>query len=84
MAHAAPTKRSPQNWLPGKRCERRLRRRVWPSARPPVGLYFQKAIAAAQKRHLAAIKALAEVRKLALPAVQLDIAKKQVNVAGAR
>ena len=38
-------------------------------------------ITAAQKRYLAAIKGLAEVRKLALPALQVNIARKQVNVA---
>lgn len=47
----------------------------------PLGLYYQKCISAAQKRHLAAIKGLAEVRKRALPALQVNIAKKQVNVA---
>ena len=47
----------------------------------PLGLYYQKVISAAQKRYLAALKGLAEVRKLALPALQVNIAKKQVNVA---
>jgi hypothetical protein len=46
-----------------------------------LGLYYQKCISAAQKRYLAAIKGLAEVRKLALPTLQLNIAKKQINVA---
>jgi hypothetical protein len=46
------------------------------------GEYHQKVITAAQKRHLAAIKGLSEVRRLALPALQVNIAKKQVNVAG--
>ncbi|VTR91696.1 Marine sediment metagenome DNA, contig: S01H1_S39905 (Fragment) OS=marine sediment metagenome GN=S01H1_80896 PE=4 SV=1 [Gemmata massiliana] len=45
------------------------------------GQYYQKTMTAAQKRYLAAIKGLAEVRKLALPALQVNIAKKQVNVA---
>jgi hypothetical protein len=44
------------------------------------GLYFQKALSAAQKRYLAAIKGLADVRRLALPALQINIAKKQLNV----
>lgn len=47
-----------------------------------LGAYYQRSISAAQKRYLAAIKGLAEVRKLALPALQVNIAKKQVNVAG--
>ncbi len=45
------------------------------------GSYYQKSITAAQKRYLAAIKGPAEVRKLALPARQVNIAKKQVDVA---
>jgi hypothetical protein len=37
----------------------------------------------AHKRYLAAIKALALVRKLVVPVLQVNIARKQVNVAGA-
>jgi hypothetical protein len=44
------------------------------------GLYYQKCISAAQKRYIAAIKGLADVRRLALPALQVNIAKKQINV----
>ena len=47
-----------------------------------LGAYYQRSISAAQKRYLSAIKTLAVVRKLALPVLQLNIAKKQVNVAG--
>jgi hypothetical protein len=47
-----------------------------------VGMYYQKAIDRAHKRYLSAIKTLAVVRKLALPVLQVNIAKKQVNVAG--
>jgi hypothetical protein len=36
----------------------------------------------AHRRYLTAIKTLATVRKLALPVLQVNIAKKQVNVAG--
>ncbi len=43
--------------------------------------YFQRSLTAAQKRYLAAIKALAVVRKLAVPVLQVNIAKKQVNIA---
>jgi hypothetical protein len=46
-----------------------------------LGTYYQRCITSAQKRYLAAIKALALVRKLALPALQVNIADKQVNVA---
>jgi hypothetical protein len=35
----------------------------------------------AHKRYLSALKALAQVRKLALPVLQVNIADKQLNVA---
>jgi hypothetical protein len=44
--------------------------------------YYQRSITSAQKRYLAAIKTLAVVRKLAVPVLQVNIARKQVNVAG--
>jgi hypothetical protein len=47
-----------------------------------LGAYYQRCISAAQKRYLAAIKTLALVRKLAVPVLQVNIARKQVNVAG--
>jgi hypothetical protein len=49
----------------------------------PVAIYFQKSIGMAQKRYLSAIKALAQVRRLQLPAnIQVNIGEKQVNIAG--
>jgi hypothetical protein len=47
-----------------------------------LGLYYQRSISSAQTRYLGAIKTLALVRKLAVPVLQVNIAKKQVNVAG--
>jgi hypothetical protein len=47
-----------------------------------LGSYYQRCISSAQKRYLAAIKTLAVVRKLAVPVLQVNIARKQVNVAG--
>jgi hypothetical protein len=47
-----------------------------------LGNYYQKSIDRAHRRYLSAIKTLATVRKLALPVLQVNIAKKQVNVAG--
>jgi hypothetical protein len=47
-----------------------------------LGSYYQRSISSAQKRYLAAIKTLALVRKLAVPVLQVNIARKQVNVAG--
>jgi len=46
------------------------------------GDYYQRRMDRAHKRYLSAIKTLATVRKLALPVLQVNIAKKQVNVAG--
>ncbi len=43
--------------------------------------YYQKAISMAQKRYLHAIKSLSDVRKLALPVLQVNIAKQQTNIA---
>ncbi len=42
--------------------------------------FNQRRMDAANKRYLAALKALALVRKLAVPMLQVNIAKKQVNV----
>ena len=47
-----------------------------------LGSYYQRSITSAQKRYLVAIKTLALVRKLAIPVLQVNIARKQVNVAG--
>jgi hypothetical protein len=47
-----------------------------------LGSYYQRSISSAQKRYLAAIKTLAVVRKLAVPVLPVNIARKQVNVAG--
>jgi hypothetical protein len=44
--------------------------------------YYQRSLSSAHKRYLSAIKTLAVVRKLALPVLQVNIARKQVNVAG--
>jgi len=46
-----------------------------------LGGYYQRALNAASKRHLSAIRTLAVVRKLALPALQINVARRQVNVA---
>lgn len=43
------------------------------------GEFHQRRMNHANKRYLAAIKTLATVRKLALPAIQVNIARKQTN-----
>ena len=45
------------------------------------GEYHQRTIDRAQKRYLTAIKALAQVRRLLTPTVQVNIADQQVNIA---
>ena len=45
-----------------------------------LGEYYQRNIQRALKSYLAALKALATIRKLAIPALQVNIAKKQINV----
>lgn len=41
-----------------------------------LGIYYQRSISSAQKRYLTAIKALALVRKLAVPVLQVNIGSK--------
>jgi hypothetical protein len=46
------------------------------------GECYQRRMDRAHRRYLSAVKALALVRKLAVPVLQVNIARKQVNVAG--
>jgi hypothetical protein len=46
------------------------------------GDYYQRRMDRAHKRYLSALKTLAQVRKLAVPVLQVNIARRQVNVAG--
>jgi hypothetical protein len=48
----------------------------------PQGDYHQRRMDAAHRRFLAALEALATVRRLTLPALQINVARRQVNVAG--
>ena len=47
------------------------------------GDYLQRRQDRAHRRFLSAVKTLAQVRKLGVPAIQLNVADKQVNVLGA-
>ena len=51
--------------------------------RPDMAKYYQQSIQRAQKNYLSAIKTLATIRKLALPALQMNFAHQQVNVLNA-
>ena len=44
--------------------------------------YYQRRMNHSHKRYLSALKTLALVRKLAVPVLQINIAKKQTNIAG--
>jgi len=44
--------------------------------------FHQRRVERAQRRYLGAIKALAQERRLGVPAVQVNIGDKQINVAG--
>jgi len=44
--------------------------------------FWEKRLAAVQRRYLRAVETLARIRKLALPTIQVNIGDKQVNVAG--
>lgn len=46
------------------------------------GAFWQDRIDRAHRRYLSAMKTLATVRKLALPVLQVNIAKRQTNIAG--
>lgn len=43
------------------------------------GQYWEKRLTAAQRRYLKAIETLAKVRKMNLPAIQVNIAQQQIN-----
>ena len=43
--------------------------------------FYQRRLSMVQRRYLAAITALAQVRRLQVPAVQVNIAREQLNVA---
>ena len=45
-------------------------------------MYYERRYSAAQTRLVRTIEALARVRKLGLPSVQINVAEKQINVAG--
>ena len=48
---------------------------------PALEAVYQKTLERAQRRYLASIRALAEIRRLAVPVVQINVARKQTNIA---
>lgn len=59
-----------------------LKASVYTTLAPDKADYWDRRIDSAHKRHLSAVKALATIRKLALPAIQVNIARRQTNVVG--
>jgi hypothetical protein len=56
--------------------------RDWPNMSLAQAKFYEHRMDRTHKRYLSAIKTLALVRKLVLPVLQVNIAEKQVNVAG--
>lgn len=69
-------------WLQLHYVETKLAQRLEEGLSSETIKLYQKWLDRAQKRYLAAIKMLAVIRKLGVPAIQVNIGEKQVNVAG--
>lgn len=67
------------SWLRYLELERRYSSVMAGSVTLTVGDFWEKRLTAAQRRYLRAIDALARVRRLALPSIQVNIAAQQVN-----
>ena len=72
------------NWLTLQYAEALYAQRMKDGNLPlDVSTHQQERIDRSQRRYLAAIRALAHLRRLQVPAVQVNVAEKQINVAGA-
>lgn len=69
-------------WLRVQHCESQLAFRMTGSQSISVMEFWERHLSTAQKRYLAACESLAKIRKMAVPALQLNIGDKQINVAG--
>jgi hypothetical protein len=69
-------------WLRLQRVEQRYSAVMAQSITLTMGDYWERRLSAAQRRYLRACETLARVRRLRLPALQVNIGEKQVNVAG--
>ncbi len=68
-------------WLASMHTDAVLAQQTAAGCSAAVAEYHQRRAEGAQRRFLAAAKMLATVRRLGLPAVQLNVAEKQINVA---
>ena len=72
------------NWLTLQYAEALYAQRMKDGNLPlDVSTHQQERIDRSQRRYLAAIRALAHLRRLQVPALQVNVAEKQINVAGA-
>ena len=69
-------------WLRMNSCEMQLAYRMKGSHSITVLEFWERRLSMAQRRYLAACESLAKIRKMAIPALQLNIGDKQINVAG--
>lgn len=69
-------------WLCVQYCESQLALMIGKDRSIKVLEFWERRLSMAQRRYLAACETLAKVRKMKIPAVQVNIGDKQVNVAG--
>jgi hypothetical protein len=70
------------SWLLLQHYEQQVAFRMTGSYSIPVLEFWERRLSKAQKRYLAACESLTKIRKMAIPAVQVNIGEKQINVAG--
>jgi len=69
-------------WLRMQHYEQQVAFRMKGSYTLTILEFWERRLTMAQRRYLAACESLAKIRKMAIPAVQLNIGDKQINVAG--
>jgi hypothetical protein len=69
-------------WLRMQHYEQQLTFRMKGSYTLTILEFWERRLSVSQRRYLAACESLAKIRKMAIPAVQLNIGDKQINVAG--
>ena len=70
------------SWLRLQHYEQQVAFRMAGSYSLPVLEFWERRLSIAQRRYLAACETLAKIRKMAVPALQLNFGDKQINVAG--
>jgi hypothetical protein len=69
-------------WLKLQYCETQLVYRIGGDYSITILEFWERRLSLAERRYLAACETLAKIRKMAIPALQLNIGDKQINVAG--